>query len=80
MVVPQIQRDLQHQLAGMSAEKQQKVLDFARSLNKEPPKGVSGASLLPFVGSIPHDDLELMKAAIEADCERIEDDLPRFSS
>ena len=73
MVSADIEKELHRQLEGLSVSQQQQVLEFARSL-KAPRQGVPGASLLPFVGSIPLDDLERMKAAIEADCERIEDD------
>jgi hypothetical protein len=74
MISPSIEKELHQRLAGLSADQQRKVLDFASSLDKPPKQGVPGDSLLPFAGSIPLDDLERMKAVIEADCERIEVD------
>jgi len=62
------------QLQGLPERQQQQVLVYARSLRAEMPVGVPGSSLLPFAGAIPHDDLELMKQAIEQGCERIDRD------
>lgn len=73
MVSVEIEKELHRQLAGLSADQQQQVLEYARALKKEPRKGVKPEVLRPFIGSIPLDDLERMKAAIEADCERIDD-------
>lgn len=74
MVNLQIQQELQRQMERLSDDQQRQVVDFARSLKKPRPKGVSPESLRKYIGSIPIDDLERMKAAIEADCERIEVD------
>jgi hypothetical protein len=53
---------------------QQKVLDFADTLSHPVLHGVPGSQLLKFAGLIPADDLELMRSAIESECERIDVD------
>ena len=50
---------------------QQQVLEFARTLASST-KGVPGQQLLRFAGAIPTDDIELMREAIEQDCEQID--------
>ena len=58
------------ELNELPLEQQQKVLAFARSLNR--PKGVKGASLLTFAKSISPAELAQMEEAIEEGCERID--------
>jgi len=48
------------------------VLEFTRSLAASTPHGVRGAQLLHFGGAIPEDDLQLMRQAIEKDCEQVD--------
>ncbi len=60
------------ELNELPLEEQQKVLAFARSLNQ--PKGVKGASLLTFAGSISPAELEQMQEAVKDGCERINPD------
>jgi len=56
-------------LETLPLDLQQRVLEFAQTLSVRQPVGVSGTELLQFVGTIPPEDLELMKQAIEEDCE-----------
>ena len=51
---------------------QRQVLEFDRSLVKVEVRGTPGQQLLRFAGSIPSDDLQLMREAIEQDCERVD--------
>ncbi len=53
---------------------QRQVLEFVRSLVKSDIRGTLGQQLLRFAGSIPSDDLQLMREAIEQDCERVDID------
>ncbi len=53
---------------------QRQVLEFVRSLVKSDIRGTLGQQLLRFAGSIPSDDLQLMREAIEQDCERVDSD------
>ncbi len=62
--------EINQQLAHLTPGQQQDVLSFVRSLGTESGKGTPGKELLKFAGSIPHEDLEAMKAAIEEDRQR----------
>ena len=62
------------QLKVMPQPLQRQVLEFVRSLVKTEVRGTPGQQLLRFAGSIPSDDLQLMREAIEQDCERVDID------
>ena len=62
------------QLKAMPQPLQRQVLEFVRSLAKTEVRGTPGQQLLRFAGSISSDDLQLMRAAIEQDCERVDVD------
>jgi len=73
MINPVIEQELHRHLARLPAAQQREVLDFARALSVPCPQGTKGTSLLSFVGTIPAEDLAQMQAAIEADCERVDE-------
>lgn len=58
-------------LKRLGIEERRQVLEFARALSVAKPVGVSGQSLLSFAGSIDKKDLNLMRDAIEQDCEKV---------
>ena len=60
------------QLQVMPQDLQWQVLEFVRTLIKVKVSGTPGKNLLNFAGSIPPDDLQLMREAIGQDCERID--------
>ncbi len=62
------------QLKVMPQPLQRQVLEFVRSLVETEVRGTLGRQLLRFAGSIPSDDLQLMREAIEQDCEQIDVD------
>jgi hypothetical protein len=62
------------QLKVMPQHLQWQVLEFVRSLVEAKVRGTPGQQLLRFAGSIPSDDLQLMREAIEQDCEQIDVD------
>lgn len=62
------------QLRIMPQDLQWRVLGFARAIAGLPIQGVPGRHLLRFAGSIPPDDVKLMRQAIEQDCEQIDID------
>ncbi len=62
------------QLQIMPQHLQWQVLKFVRALIKADVRGTPGQHLLRFAGSIPADDLQLMRAAIQEDCERVDID------
>lgn len=47
---------------------QRQVLEFTKRLSASVPRGVPGKNLLRFVGTIPADELQQMRQAIEQDC------------
>ncbi|MCB0194498.1 MAG: hypothetical protein KDJ65_21290 [Anaerolineae bacterium] len=51
---------------------QRQVLEFTKRLTASVPRGVPGKNLLHFVGTIPADELQQMRQAIEQDCEQID--------
>lgn len=53
---------------------QQRVLEFTQALVKAEVRGTPGQQLLRFAGSIPLDDVQVMREAIEQDCERVDVD------
>lgn len=61
-------------LEVMPQHLQRQVLEFAQTLVKAEVRGTPGQQLLRFAGSIPPNDLQLMREAIEQDCERIDID------
>jgi hypothetical protein len=60
------------QLKVMPHHLQWRVLEFVRALSKTEVRGTPGQQLLRFSGSIPSDDLQLMREAIEQDCEQVD--------
>ena len=72
MISPNVEQELHQHLALLPTAQQRQVVDFARILSITQPKGAKGSSLLAFAGSIPSDELEQMRAAIEADCEQVD--------
>jgi len=72
---PAIQSELLSYLVQLPVGDQARVVDFARTLagSSQPRlRGTPGKELLRIVGTIPHEDLELMKRVIEEDCEEID--------
>jgi hypothetical protein len=66
--------EVTEQLRAMPQHLQWQVLKFVQSLVKSQVRGTPGQQLLRFAGSIPPDDLQLMREAIEKDCERVDVD------
>ena len=60
------------ELNAMPHDLQWRVLEYARRLVRSSTRGVPGHQLLPFAGTIPSDDLQLMQAAIEKGCEQVD--------
>ena len=59
-------------LKALPHELQWRVLEFTRALALSAPYGVPGRQLLRFAGTIPIDDVQLMREAIEQGCERVD--------
>ena len=67
-------QEISDHLKRLKPEEQQRVLEFAQSLESSPLRGVSGSSLFSFEGAIGEKDLALMQEAIEQDCEKVSSD------
>lgn len=74
MATSTITQEIIEQVSKLSPELQRRVLDYARTLEPERVKGVSGKDLLRFAGTISKEDLQLMAQAIEEGCEQIDMD------
>jgi hypothetical protein len=62
------------QFRRLRPEERRKVLDFARTLGASSVKRPQGWNLRRFAGAISRSDLDLISAAIEADCEQVRHD------
>ncbi len=67
-------RELLRQISQLGPDEKRKVLEFARSLRTDRPRGTPGSALLPFIGCITHEDARRMAEAIEEGCEQIDPD------
>ena len=67
-----IKEQIIRRLDGLSDEEQRRALDFVRSLSATSPEGVSGTSLLRFVGAFEPEEARRMAEAIEEGCERVD--------
>ena len=59
------------QLKSLPQELQWRMLEFTRALAVSAPQGVAGAQLLRFAGTIPMDDVKVMRETIEQGCEQV---------
>ena len=66
-----IEESIKAYLKKLSLEEQQKILEFARSLNQSKLKGTRGKDLVKFASTIAKDDLIQMQKAIEENCEKV---------
>ena len=64
--------EISEKLDMLLAEDQRRVLDFARALAERKTRGVRGRDLLPFTQGFSKEDLEVMRQAVEEDCERVD--------
>ncbi len=69
---PLVIEQVVEEIRGLPRESQWRVLEFARSLAQPARQGVPGRRLLRLAGSIPADDVQAMREAIDQGCERID--------
>lgn len=74
MGLPAIRHDLLEVLERLGDDDQRRVLDFARALGRETPRGKPGRGLLRHAGALPPEEVDRMSAAIEEGCEGINPD------
>ena len=60
------------QLRRMPQSLQKQVLEFAKTLGDSTVQGVPGSQLLHFAGTIPPDDIVLMRETINQDCGQVD--------
>ncbi len=60
------------QLKSLPQELQWRVFEFTRALVVSTPHGASGLQLLRFAGTIPMDDVKVMRETIEQGCEQVD--------
>lgn len=58
------------QLQSLPQELQWRVFEFTKALVVSEPRGVPGAHLLRFAGTIPSSDVQIMREAIEQGCQQ----------
>ena len=73
MAVSTLKEEISAEVDLLSPIDQRRVLDLAKSLARNKPVGVPGRSLLRFAGAIDPADLDVMRRAIEEDCERVDE-------
>ena len=66
-----LKTELLEQIEKLTPSQQNQVLDFVLELSGELPEGTPLKELLKFAGTIPLEDLEQMKQAIEEGCEQV---------
>ena len=66
-----LKTELLEQIEKLTPPQQKQVLDFALELTGDLPEGTPLKDLLKFAGTIPSEDLEQMKQAIEEGCEQV---------
>lgn len=69
-----IQHEITSMLLQLPDSEQRRVLEFARSLKKNSQRGVRGAALLRFAGTVDDCEGEKIARAIEGGCERVDTD------
>jgi hypothetical protein len=72
-------KDILKQIEILPVEKQERVLEFARTLTNPAPHGVAGETLLKFAHTLDTAESEAMIWAIDGACEQVDKDacLPR---
>lgn len=65
---------LQEVMSALPTNERERVLEYARARRDALPRGTPGRELLKFAGTISSGDLQVMTAAIEAGCERVDTD------
>lgn len=69
-----LKKRLHQEVDALPDDLQRKVLDFARALALSVPQGVPGKQLLKFSGLISAEDARQMLEAVEAGCEKVDDE------
>ena len=71
---PRIHDDLLKQLEALAPDQQHRVAEFIRCLAAQPPRGVPGTDLLKFAGTLPPDQADELRQAVDDACGRVDAD------
>ncbi len=71
MASSSLKSEISESLDLLPPDDQRKVLDLARTLAERKTRGVKGSDLLPFTQGFSKEDLEIMRKAVEEDCEKV---------
>lgn len=69
-----LERELLERFSMVGPDQRRQVLEYARAVSEAPVRGVPGAALQRFAGTMSAEDAREMKAAIEEGCERVDPD------
>ena len=72
MTDPPVQERILEQVNRLGPDAQLQVLEFARTLASDRPRGEPGKHLLKLIGCIPQDDLKEIEEAIQKGCEQVD--------
>lgn len=67
-----LKQEIEKELDSLPVEDQRKVLDFTQTLTKRRGRGVSGKELLPFTKGFSAEDAEVIRQAVDEDCEKVD--------
>lgn len=69
-----MKRELDERFESLPLDQQQRLLQYARTLDKAPLRGTPGRDLLRFAGRISAEDAREIMQAVREDCEGIDPD------
>ena len=69
-VIPEVVEEM----LELPDDQQRQVLKYVLALRAASRRGVPGKQLVQFAGLIPSEDLELMRQAIDTECEQVDED------
>ena len=69
-----LEEELSERLKKPRPEQREQVLEYTRSLDKEPLRGTPSEALRPFLGIWSKEDADAIERAIEEACERVDSD------
>ena len=72
MIERTLQQELLEHMSRLPSDKQRRVVEFAAALSHTSEQGVPASKLLELAGTLPPEDADEMRRAIEEDCERID--------
>ncbi len=68
-----VTKEIASELEDLSEGELRLVLRYVKTFKSQTPRGVDWEKLMSVVGTIPSEDLEEMRQAIEEHCERIDE-------